>query len=160
MIIQIESHQHLFASPEAMQEFIQLMRSSEGAQLYTSSGPTEEQLLGYTRPANHQRLMAWARAGRDVGRSSEFMAYMLMDSRARLATLDMHAIADPPYPKTPEDFGHCLALLDAVPEMRERLGNMAFCRSREWTAYIPGKNWNGCTRRATTTDYTIVCSRC
>jgi UTP:GlnB (protein PII) uridylyltransferase len=47
-----------------------------------------------------------------------------------------HRIKDEPaHPYDPDDFGRCLGLLEAVPELREHVPKMAE-HGKVWTAYV------------------------
>jgi len=71
-----------------------------------------------------QRVAAWRETGR-TGSSSKTMAAHLMGE----------TVPSPSYPHDAADFGRCLALLDAVPEFRARIGEMA-----ELSGYV-GEVW-------------------
>ena len=78
-------------------------------------------------------LIAWA-CSDEVGMSSVFMARRL----APLAGLQFpgHRIPDEPaYPYDPSDFGRCMGLLDAVPELRLHIAKMAEY-GKVWAAYV------------------------
>ena len=82
-------------------------------------------------------LVAWACSDR-VGMSSVFMARRL----APLAGLQFpgHRIPDEPaHPYDPDDFGRCLGLLEAVPELREHVPKMAE-HGKVWAAYV--EHWD------------------
>lgn len=73
-------------------------------------------------------IQAWRKTDQ-VGRSSDFMA----------AKLGNAGIRDYGHPHDPSDFGRCLTLLDAAPELRETLPEMA-TESDEWAALVA--NWD------------------
>ena len=82
-------------------------------------------------------LIAWA-CSDEVGMSSVFMARRL----APLAGLQFpgHRIPDEPaYPYDPSDFGRCMGLLDAVPELRLHIAKMAEY-GKVWAAYV--EHWD------------------
>ena len=82
-------------------------------------------------------LIAWA-CSDEVGMSSVFMARRL----APLAGLQFpgHRIPDEPaHPYDPDDFGRCLGLLEAVPELREHVPKMAE-HGKVWAAYV--EHWD------------------
>lgn len=62
----------------------------------------------------------------DTGLSSRFMAYILSGNNRR---------AEYAHPHDPADFGRCLRLLEAAPELRERLHMMAECTA-VWERYV------------------------
>lgn len=72
-------------------------------------------------------LSAWL-ASDCTGASSLYMAHYLANHWGK----DSHRYA---YPHDSGDFGRCLGLLDAVPELREKLAGMAET-GREWAALI------------------------
>ena len=78
-------------------------------------------------------LVAWACSDR-VGMSSVFMARRL-SAHAGLR-FPGHRIKDEPaHPYDPDDFGRCLGLLEAVPELREHVPKMAE-HGKVWTTYV------------------------
>ena len=70
------------------------------------------------------KVLDWMAAG-DTGISSETMAAHLTGRRRSW----------PSYPHDPADLGRCLRLLEAVPELRARLPQMATL-SPEWAALV------------------------
>lgn len=72
-----------------------------------------------------QGISAWRKTDQ-VGASSDFMA-------ARLGKAGHREYA---YPRDPADFGRCLTLLEAAPELRDNLKDMAG-EGPEWAALIP-----------------------
>ena len=87
------------------------------------------------QPAQPNRgLEAWSRSD-DTGQSSKAMAHHL----APMAGLDTYHVNEPkarPYDSA--DFGRCVRLLDAVPELRRHLLRMAEV-SPQWAALV--ENW-------------------
>ena len=82
-------------------------------------------------------LVAWACSDR-VGMSSVFMARRL-SAHAGLR-FPGHRIKDEPaHPYDPDDFGRCLGLLEAVPELREHVPKMAEY-GKVWAAYV--EHWD------------------
>ncbi|TXH46878.1 MAG: hypothetical protein E6Q97_28515 [Desulfurellales bacterium] len=82
-------------------------------------------------------LVAWA-CSDSVGMSSVYMARRL----APVAGLRFpgHRIPDEPaHPYDPSDFGRCLGLLDAVPEIRPYIAKMAEY-GKVWAAYV--EHWD------------------
>lgn len=76
--------------------------------------------------AMEQSVMVWLATG-EVGTSSKQMAFWLaFDIRTR----DFAS-----HPLDPDDMDRCLKLLNAVPELRERLPLMADV-SKEWAALV------------------------
>lgn len=71
-----------------------------------------------------QGIAAWRRTDQ-VGASSDFMAARLGKAGRR----------DYAYPLDPDDFGRCLTLLEAAPELRDNLKDMAD-EGPEWAALI------------------------
>lgn len=69
-------------------------------------------------------IAAWRRTDH-VGASSDFMA----------AKLGNAGIRDYAHPHDPSDFGRCLTLLEAAPELREKLPQMAQ-ESKQWAALV------------------------
>ncbi|MCB1714786.1 MAG: hypothetical protein KDK05_06595 [Candidatus Competibacteraceae bacterium] len=69
-------------------------------------------------------MAAWRRTDH-VGASSDFMA----------AKLGNAGIRDYAHPHDPSDFGRCLTLLEAAPELREKLPQMAQ-ESKQWAALV------------------------
>ena len=69
-------------------------------------------------------IRAWRRTDQ-VGASSDFMA----------AKLGNAGIREYAHPHDPSDFGRCLTLLEAAPELREKLPEMAG-ESAEWAALV------------------------
>ena len=68
------------------------------------------------------KIIAWM-AGGDTGLSSETIALWI----SQRATLKRWG----PYtPSDPSDLGRCLRLLRAIPELRDRMGEMAECSPR------------------------------
>lgn len=72
-------------------------------------------------------LAAWLASDR-VGESSRWMAKTLTGYWGAPWT-------EYAYPHDPSDFGRCLGLLDACPELRDRLPEMA-ATGREWAALV------------------------
>lgn len=83
------------------------------------------------------RVLGWMATGR-VGASSTCMA--------RHLTGQAH---DGFHPRDSADFGRCLGLLDAVPELRSRLSDMAAV-SPYWTALV--EHWDEIERRVREED--------
>ena len=82
-------------------------------------------------------LVAWA-CSDEVGMSSVFMARRL-SAHAGLR-FPGHRIKDEPaHPYDPDDFGRCLGLLEAVPELREHVPKMAEY-GKVWAAYV--EHWD------------------
>ena len=77
-------------------------------------------------------LIAWA-CSDGVGMSSVFMARRL-SAHAGLR-FPGHRIRMSPRIHDPDDFGRCLGLLEAVPELREHVPKMAE-HGKVWTAYV------------------------
>ena len=78
-------------------------------------------------------LVAWA-CSDEVGMSSVFMARRL-SAHAGLR-FPGHRIKDEPaHPYDPDDFGRCLGLLEAVPELRLHIAKMAEY-GKVWAAYV------------------------
>lgn len=76
------------------------------------------------RPAtDNMGLVAWLGCD-DVGLSSKYMASVLQGNPGAYA-----------YPHDPGDFGRCLGLLRAVPDLREKLPQMADT-GPEWKALV------------------------
>ena len=73
-------------------------------------------------------IRAWRRTDQ-VGLSADFMAAKLGDA----------GIREYAHPHDPSDFGRCLTLLEAAPELRERLPEMAN-ESPAWAALVA--NWD------------------
>lgn len=69
-------------------------------------------------------IKAWRQTD-DVGRSSDYMA----------AILGPAGIREYAHPHDPADFGRCLTLLAAAPDLRQRLPMMAN-ESKEWAALV------------------------
>jgi hypothetical protein len=61
-------------------------------------------------------LVAWLKSD-DVGSSSKFLAFKLSGSPL--------AICDNRHPRDPADFQRCRDMLDAVPELKSKLGDIA-----------------------------------
>jgi hypothetical protein len=74
--------------------------------------------------------------GSQVGTSSLTLAYGLTREQAVLAALRGHSRGDIPY--DPADFGRCYNLLEQVPGLRERIGEMTKAFSF-WRPYVD--NW-------------------
>lgn len=72
----------------------------------------------------NQGIQAWRKTDH-VGASSDFMA----------AKLGNAGIRDYAHPHDPSDFGRCLVLLEAAPELREKLPEMAK-ESDQWAALV------------------------
>lgn len=85
----------------------------------------EEYATPYVEAKEAMGLSAWL-ASDDVGMSSKWMAYALS---GRSGSPEYR------YPLDPSDFGRCLGLLKAAPELRAKLP-MLRGRSREWTALV------------------------
>ena len=82
-------------------------------------------------------LIAWA-CSDEVGMSSVFMARRL-SAHAGLR-FPGHRIKDEPaHPYDPDDFGRCLGLLEAVPELRLHIAKMAEY-GKVWAAYV--EHWD------------------
>jgi hypothetical protein len=73
-------------------------------------------------------ICAWRRTDQ-VGLSADFLAAKLGDA----------GIRDYAHPQDPSDFGRCLTLLEAAPELREKLPEMAN-ESPAWAALVA--NWD------------------
>ncbi len=71
-----------------------------------------------------QGIAAWRKTDQ-VGASSDFMAARLGHAGRR----------DYAYPRDPADFGRCLTLLEAAPELRDNLKDMG-AEGPEWAALI------------------------
>lgn len=71
-----------------------------------------------------KRALAWSR-GNDTGSSSKAMARILAGEKVR----------DPAYPSDGGDLGRCLRLLEAIPEWKSRLGEVA-AAGPEWAALV------------------------
>jgi len=71
-----------------------------------------------------KRALLWA-LGHDTGSSSKAMARILAGEKVR----------DAAYPSDGGDLGRCLRLLEAIPEWKARLGDVA-AASPEWFALI------------------------
>lgn len=69
-------------------------------------------------------IQAWRKTDQ-VGASSDFMA----------AILGSAGIRDYAYPHDPADFGRCITLLEAAPELKDRLPKMAET-GKEWAALV------------------------
>lgn len=74
-------------------------------------------------PDSRDRLLCWF-AGDDTGISSRYMAAVL-GAAAFSVYLPRPPYVDA-YPYDPADFGRCVRLLDAIPELREYLSTLAF----------------------------------
>lgn len=83
------------------------------------------------RPAPGAGIAAWL-GGPDVGTSSKFMARYLLGPIPGLAHVH---VSEPPVPRDASDFGRCLALLDAVPELVPQIPRMAEA-SVEWARVV------------------------
>lgn len=69
-------------------------------------------------------LRAWL-ASDDTGLSSKYMAHVLAPPAGLGATpRDWDKFDANPHPHDPDDFGRCVRLLDAVPELRTHLPNL------------------------------------
>lgn len=73
-------------------------------------------------------IQSWRRTDQ-VGASADFMA----------AKLGNAGIRDYAHPRDPSDFGRCLTLLEAAPELREQLPEMSK-ESAQWAALVA--NWD------------------
>lgn len=128
MISQIELSQKIMdVVKEADPEF-QIEMRHYNIILKASSSITEE-LRRKPRPATDgMGLDAWLESD-DTGLSSKYMAYVL----APEAPYSEYA-----HPYDPADFIRCEKLLQAVPELKDKLHNMAEC-SGEWSGLI--RDW-------------------
>lgn len=84
--------------------------------------------IGEKKPKKGEGLDAWRRSDQ-VGMSSDFMASKLSGKGVRKYA----------HPHDPSDFGRCLSLLEAAPELREHLPNMG-SESKHWAALV--SNWD------------------
>ena len=73
-------------------------------------------------------LNAWLHSDQ-TGMSSKYMCSQLSNACS----------AEPAHPHDPSDFGRCLGLLNAAPELREKIGRMRDC-GPVWTALVD--NWS------------------
>ena len=74
-------------------------------------------------------LKAWL-ASDSTGSSSLYLAHVLAPQEAPA----WHGDEPVPYPHDPSDFGRCVGLLDAAPDLRPRLPNVATGHGPQWAA--------------------------
>lgn len=82
-----------------------------------------------------ERAMDWL-ASDDTGLSSETMCWYFLRGKAPER---LHGFPGPCHPLDPSDFGRCLRLLQAIPEWRSRLPELAQL-SPQWAALVA--NWD------------------
>jgi hypothetical protein len=70
-------------------------------------------------------LKAWLKSD-DTGRSSKFMAHVLAPKTNKYFHLAAEGCHDA-FPYDVGDFGRCVRMLDAVPELRPFIGEMSHC---------------------------------
>lgn len=68
-------------------------------------------------------LAAWLRSD-DTGLSSLYMAWTLAPLAGRSVPFSEHFTNGSPWPHDPADFGRCVRLLDAVPELRPHIAEL------------------------------------
>jgi len=84
-------------------------------------------------------LAKWL-ASDDTGASSKFMAHVLSESaKYPVSWYGAGGIPKPAPPLDPEDFGRCVRMLDAAPELRQHISAMA-SHGPVWEAL--SKRWN------------------
>lgn len=99
---------------------------SDVARRALSTGLPSYEMLLNEKAINH-KVINWLATGR-TGLSSKCLAVTLIN-------LDSNKSIANDYPRDPADFERCLNLLNAVPELRERLPLMKSV-SKEWNALI------------------------
>jgi len=96
----------------------------------------EEMSQPYRPATPGMGLLAWIRCD-DAGQSSKYMLWKLSPSPLRYQC-GRGDFSDPTYqtyPLDPSDFGRCVGLLDAAPELRDSLPKMAECEP-VWAALV------------------------